>query len=108
MPFCGSGTVTAVGRELRIHEVASGTEVVWANDRHFIREVRTPLVAIVWSDAQGFFQAALPAGVYSAFTVEDSVLYWRFVNDKDHLDSFQVQDGKTTEFHFDIRYEAYD
>ncbi len=73
MPHCLSGTITPVGREMRIHALTRPDQVEGVGP--FFSEVRTPEVARVWSDADGFFQAALAPGKYSLFSVEDTALY---------------------------------
>jgi hypothetical protein len=106
MPFCETGTVTAVGRELRIHELTTTNQVEVAirEGYSFYRNVRTPLVATVWSDAQGFFQVALPVGEYSLFAVEDSVLYARTLGGDGQIGQVSVRSGKVSEVQFDITY----
>lgn len=106
MPPCGSGTVTAVGREMRIYELARIGDVVSAGGG-FFEDVHTPLVATVWSDAQGFFQMALPPGDYSVFSVEDSLLYANRFDGSGAVYPVEVRAGEVTGIRFDIDYKAY-
>ena len=107
MPTCPSGSVTAVGREMRIHERASLSDVVPAGLPFFL-QVNTSLVATVWSDSDGFFQAALPHGQYSVFSVEDSLLYANRFDGLGHIFPVEVKDGEVTGVTFDITYRAYE
>ncbi|MCP5158721.1 MAG: hypothetical protein H6975_04770 [Gammaproteobacteria bacterium] len=106
MPLCETGTVVPVGRELRIHELTSEDQATWDDPIGTVRAVQTPLIATVWSDAQGFFQAALPVGRYSIFTVEDSVLYVFGEDGLGNLSPFEVRENTVAEVHVDIRYQA--
>ena len=108
MPTCPSGSVVAVGREMRIHELASLSDVVRDGFGAFYSQVNTSLVATVWSDADGFFQAALPPGQYSVFSVEDSLLYANGFDGVGHIFPVEVKDGEVTGVTFNITYLAYE
>jgi hypothetical protein len=73
MPVCLSGRITPVGRDTRIHALTRPDQ--GEGPGPFFSEVRTPEVARVRSDADGFFQAALAPGEYSLFSVEDELSY---------------------------------
>ena len=106
IPTCPTGSVTPVGREMRIHEIASLSDVVHVGNGVFYSEVNTPLAATVWSDANGFFQSSLPPGQYSVFVVEDALLYANGLNGEGHIFPIEVEMGAATEAHFDITYLA--
>ena len=106
MPVCISGTVTAVGREMRIHELTSWQEVTPVGGGPFYQDVSTPLIATVWSDAEGFFQAALPTGQYSLFAVEDSLLYANGSDGVGNIWPVEVDSGMVTGVVFNIDYRA--
>ena len=108
MPWCPTGTVRAVSRELRVYEQATDGDVTWTTHagHSFIESVRTPLVATAHSDSTGFFQLSLPAGDYSMFSVEDSLLFGGDREDLDgHLSPIDVGPGEVVQFRFDIDYK---
>lgn len=114
MPTCPSGSVTAVGREMRIHELTNLADVVEADGRPmhpdlsgpFYAQVNTPLVATVWSDANGFFQAALAPGQYSIFAVEGNLLYANGFDGAGNIFPVEVKSGEVTGVTFSITYRA--
>ncbi len=106
MPICISGTVTAVGREMRIHKLTSLQDVTPVGSGPFYQDVNTPLVATTWSDAKGFFQVALPTGQYSLFAVEDSLLYANGFDGVGNICPVQVDSGMVTGVVFSINYRA--
>jgi hypothetical protein len=105
MPPCPTGTVRAVGREIRIHELTSVSDVEIASGGMY-RKIRTTLVATVWSDADGFFQAGLPVGRYSLFVVEDSLFYASSGDGEGHLMPVEVLENSVTGTRIDITYQA--
>jgi hypothetical protein len=94
-----TGTVTAVPRELRIHEFTRLDQLDYVPDRPaFFTAIHSPLVATVHSDESGFFQIELPPGQYSLFVVEDSLFFaGRF--------SVTVKPGEVTPARVDIDYK---
>lgn len=107
MPINPTGTTTPVRREMRIYDLASQSSVVPSGTPCFYRRVNTRLVARVWSDCSGFFEAALPPGKYSLFSVEDSLLY---ANGGNAYGIFPVEVHRdaVTSVVFSITYRAYD
>lgn len=103
MPLCASGTIFPVGREMRIHALTRHDQVEGLGP--FFSEVRTPEVARVWSDADGFFQAALPPGEYSLFSVEDTVLYANLFSSS-AVWPFTVSPDTVISVNFDITWDA--
>jgi hypothetical protein len=108
MPICPTGTVTAVAREMRIHELTSWHEVdeVPGRGAPFYSAIHTPLVATVHSDEKGFFQVELPPGVYSLFAVEDSLFYANGFDGSGNIYPVLVNEGEVTKVRFDINYMA--
>jgi hypothetical protein len=106
MPMCPSGTATAAAREMRVHELTSEDDVEHAPGTWwpFYSEVRTPLVASVWSDADGFFEVALPPGMYSLFAVEDTLFYANGFDGYGNIYPVTVRAGQVTEILFNIDY----
>jgi hypothetical protein len=104
MPDCPTGTVTGVGREIRVHELTSIDDVE-ASRAPFFSEIATPLVSTAWSDANGFFQVVLPVGRYSIFVVEDTLFYANRFSDK-YVFPVEVVADSVTGIRFDINYRA--
>jgi len=104
MPPCAKGTVSAVRREVRIHQLSSLSDVLGSGP--FYRQVNTPLVATTWSDEDGFFQAAVPAGIYSVFVVEDSLLYANSFDGHMNIFPVKVDSDLVTPVLFNISYRA--
>jgi hypothetical protein len=100
-----SGTVTGVSREMRIHELTSVDEVEPPDYYCFYSAVNTPLVAVVQSGSNGFFEVALEPGHYSIFAVEDGLLYANSFYDG-NIFSVTVEPGEATSISFDITYLA--
>jgi len=106
MPICETGTVRSVGREVRIHAPTTSQDVVRSAAATFYSKVNTPLIATVWSDSDGFFQAALPAGTYSIFVVEqDSLLYANRFDSQGRIYPIEVRPDSLTGTRFDITYQ---
>ena len=106
-PVQPTGTSTPVRREMRIYALASeSSDVDRATSIGFYRRVRTRLVASVISDADGHFEAALPPGTYSLFSVEGSLLYASTLDVYGHIDPIEVRQGELTSVTFRIIYRA--
>jgi hypothetical protein len=106
MPVCSEGTVTPVGREIRIYQVATIADVTAGPRVGSYREVQTPLVDTVQSDRFGFFEADVPPGTYSVFAVEDTLLLTNGVDDDGNVHPVVVRDGQVTSTRLDITYQA--
>jgi hypothetical protein len=104
MPPCPTGTVTAVSRQMRIYEVAGLDDVDPAGHGSFYSAVHTPLVAIVESGDNGFFEAALAPGEYSVFALEDTLLYASWVAGGGSVSPVTVEVGEVTGVIFEITY----
>ena len=104
MPPCPTGTVTAVSREMRIHELAGLDDVDPPGYGRFYSAVHTPLVAVVQSGENGFFEVALEPGHYSIFAVEDTLLYANWFAGGGNINPVTVDPGAVTGITFDITY----
>ena len=104
MPPCPTGTVTAVARELRIHELTEIDEVEPAGYSTFYTAVHTDLVATTWSDTTGFFEVELEPGWYSLFAVEDTFYYASRFGGAGRICPVGVMEGEVSETLFDINY----
>jgi len=104
MPPCPTGTVTAVARELRIHELTGIDQVEPAGYSTFYTAVHTELVATVWSDTIGFFEVELEPGWYSLLAVEDTSYYASLFGGGGLVWPVEVREGEVSETLFDINY----
>ena len=100
-----SGTITGVSREMHIYELASVDDVEPPGYDCFYSAVHTPLVAVVQSAGNGFFEVALDPGDYSIFSVEDGLLYAN-VFQGGSIFPVTVDHGEAREITFDITYRA--
>ena len=99
------GTITGLSREMRIHELASVDDVEPPGYDCFYSAVYTPLVAVVQSADNGFFEVALEPGDYSIFSVEDGLLYAN-VFQGGSIFPVTVEQGEAIRITFDITYSA--
>ena len=106
MPMCPSGVVFAVSREMQIYEVAGSDDVDMFQYGGFYSAVHTPLVAVVQSGENGFFEVALEPGRYSLFAVEDSLLYANGADGYGNICPVTVDTGQVVGVTFDITYES--
>ena len=108
MEPCPTGIVTAVSREMRIHELTSRDDVesAWGIGSPFYSEIRTELVATVRSGDDGFFQVELPVGWYSVFAVEDTLFYANRGDGVGNIYPVEVLEGEVTGVLFDVDYLA--
>ena len=105
MPGCPNGTITAVARELRIHELTNWEQVDHVPHRStFFTAIHTPLVATVHSDDTGFFEVELPPGSYSLFSVEDTLFYSPGGDGVGNIFPVLVPEGEVADGHFNITY----
>lgn len=105
MPSCATGTVTAVVREMRIHELTGWGQVDHVPYRSTLfTAIHTPLVATVYSDEAGFFQVELPPGWYSLLAVEDTLFYSPGGDGVGNIYPVLVKEGQVTDAHFNITY----
>jgi hypothetical protein len=104
MPICPSGTVTAVSREMRIHELTSMNDVESPGPGAFYTAIHTALVATATGDSQGFFEVELEPGTYSVFAIEDSMFYANGFDGMGHIWPVTVNEGQVTGITFSITY----
>jgi hypothetical protein len=106
MPGCPTGKVSAVSRELRIHELTSWDQVDHTSRVTFYSSIHTPLVGFVRSDQAGFFEIELPPGTYSVFALEDTLYYANGFDGFGNIYPVPVKEGEVTEIRFDIDYKS--
>jgi hypothetical protein len=103
-PIEGRGTISPVQCQILIYE-ATPLDSVSSAGAGFYRDIRTKQVAITASNRTGFFQLALPVGMYSAFIKIDT-LYWGGEDDSIGIYGFMVLPGSVTKVQININYRA--
>lgn len=97
MPPCPSGTVTAVYREPRIHELTSLDQVVQGESHPaFYSAVNNELVAPTSSDESTFFEVELEVGTYSVFAIEDLLYSANGLDGHSNIWQIEVAGGEVT------------
>ena len=104
-PICPTGEVTAVTREIRIHELTRYDDVE-IEDFVFYYNIQTELIASVWSDSLGFFEVELEPGTYSIFVVENDMLYANSWDVQGYIFPVDVWEGEVTGIQINIDYLA--
>lgn len=69
-----SGTITPVSRVIHIYSGTRSDENV-SKLGYFYENLNTELVAVTYSDQNGYYQVELPEGVFSVFIEEDLGLF---------------------------------
>jgi hypothetical protein len=100
-----SGKICPVSRALYFHAATPRDSVLSDNSSIFFKEIYTPLVAVVTSDKEGFYQIDLPPGKYSVFVKEDS-LFYASRSDNMHLNPVTIVPDSIQRFDIDITYKA--
>ncbi len=103
-PDMPRGRVCPVSRELYFH-TATPSDSVLSERSGFYKEIYTPLVAVVTSDNEGFYQVDLPPGKYSVFVKEDS-LFYADRSDSIHFNPVTIVPNSVQRFDIDITYKA--
>lgn len=105
-PLPHEGTITGVSREMHIYELTSADDVEPAGYDCFYSTVYTPLVAVVQSADNGFFEIALEPGDYSVFSLEEDGLLYANQFYGGYIFPVKVEPGEATQITFDITYSA--
>jgi hypothetical protein len=100
-----SGKITAVQREVYVHE-ATKKDMVDPQHGTFFAKVNSKLIAIVTSDHDGFFQITLEPGKYSFFVKEDTSFYANGTDGEGHILPAEVIKNNATKRQIDITYKA--
>lgn len=101
-----SGTITPVIRDIYIHVATSYDMVEREYIGVFYTKINSELLAVIQSDADGFFQIELEPGKYSFFIKEDSLFYGNRSDSKGHIESEYIFTDSTTQVSLDITYKA--
>lgn len=102
-PSCASGTITAVVREIYIHELTTFDDVDEESPT-FYSSINTPLIAVAQSDTDGFFEVELSPGSYSVFAKEGDLYYANGFGHYGEIYPIEVVLNNLTEIRFDITY----
>lgn len=107
------GRIYPVERDVCIFEAVLHHDVQWdyveiepGNYVHLATDVPAVLVKVVRSSGSGYFEAELPAGMYSIFVREDGYYYANLVGGEGYVHPAEVREGEATEVDFDITYMA--
>ncbi len=94
-------------RTVRIYKYTTISNAIKVNNQagQFYERFTTDLITETKSDANGFFQLTLPAGIYTMVVVEKGLLYAAFGDGQGGINPITVGTG-TTETNFPIKYKA--
>jgi len=106
MPGGVTGTITAGEREIYIY-LPTTLDDVKSTGYVFFSDIKTKLVAMVKCNSLGYYQVSLPAGEYSIFVKEKSLLYASRSDFRGVINPVEVVSGTITTLNIDITYEAY-
>lgn len=91
-------------REIHIYKVATVNDVVMENN--YYSQVRTELVAKVFSARDGYFKVRLPPGEYSVFTVEPKGLFANMFDAANRINPVIVKPREFAWITVTVDYEA--
>lgn len=102
-----SGTITPVSRNIRIYRstTQSENETIGLSSA-FYGNINSELIAIAYSDQNGFYQAELPVGKYSVFTEEDEGLYANIYDTDFVINPVDVENAAVSRLDIDVTYRA--
>jgi hypothetical protein len=81
-------------REIAIYQLTNLSEA--KNNAGIFTGIKTALVAKTSSNAKGYFEVALPVGLYSVFVVEKEGLYANNFNGKESINAVEVLKDSVT------------
>jgi hypothetical protein len=99
--------ITPVIRDIYVYEALDNSKIEFVSGGTFFRTINAELVAIVRSDADGFFQISLDPGKYSFFVKEDTLFYANEWDNEGHILSAKVLENEVTKRQIDITYKAW-
>jgi hypothetical protein len=91
-------------REILVYELTTVSDATQVGP--FFRDIKTHLIAVVQSKADGTFKVKLPVGVYSVFTKEKNGLYANLFDGKGNINPVIVKHGQYAWKTITIEYEA--
>ena len=92
--------------ELYIHALTSLSDVTREGTSAFYNEVKTALITVAKTDADGAFSVKLPPGTYSLFVKKDGKYYSNMFDGNNNIFPVEVTTGKMTEVDFKADYDA--
>lgn len=94
-------------RKLRIYQYTLRSQATASgNSPVFFDSFNSQLIREITTDAQGFFQADIPAGTYSMAVVEDGKLYANGGDGAGGIHPFTFTTGTTVKANFTLSYKA--
>ncbi len=109
---CMAGTAESsclrypVVRTVHIHEYTHRTEAEHQGGG-FHKSIQSQRIAKVQTDAEGFFEAALPPGNYSVFIEEEGMFYANLWNSEGYIQAATVVESDTSYVAIHITHSAY-
>ncbi|AKD03502.1 hypothetical protein POKO110462_06080 [Pontibacter korlensis] len=94
-----------VKRSIKIYPYTTIQDVEQHDQKYYTINARPILT--VSSDAEGFYQAKLPAGTYSVFVVEDGKLYANGIDGQGGINPVLVEPNKVSNFNLRLDYAVY-
>jgi len=105
MPGTPTGTIRPVVREIAVFELTNMDDVTFGPDgSRIILQISTDEIARTTSDAEGFFQLALPPGEYSVFAVEGEGFYANLFDGQGNILPVTVEAGTVADVLVNIDY----
>lgn len=102
-----SGSITPVTRTIRIYKSTTLQENEPTNASDVFYEIiNSELIAIVYSDQRGFYEAELPIGKYSVFTEEDEGLYANGTDSEFVINPVTIETDTVSRLNINITYSA--
>ncbi len=95
-----------VVRAVHIHEYTHRTEAEHQGGGFHIN-IQSQRLAKVKTDAEGFFEAALPPGNYSIFIEEEGKFYANLWNSEGYIHAVTVTEGDAEQVTIHITHSAY-
>ncbi len=94
-----------VQRELHIYELTT-THQATMSPEGFFSNIKTKLVTVVTTKADGSFKLRLPAGKYSVFVKEDKGLFANHFDENNAINLITVKEKQFTWLPISIDYQA--
>ncbi len=96
---------TGIQREVVIYELTT-LEQATLMENGFFKDIKTRLVAIVETNADGSFKLKLPPGTYSVFVREEKGLFANLFNKDNAINPVAVKERQYSWMPINVDYEA--
>lgn len=102
-----NGNAKPIRRTIKIYEYTNFSQV--GGEAPLFINIKTRLIKTVKSDGDGYYQAKLPPGRYSIFTVEEdgNKLFANSFDGAGFISAFEVKSNEVVNFGININYKAY-